>query len=42
MNYNKKLHEATNRFKNAQLLKAITNRELFTRHGLHMKKKGSK
>jgi hypothetical protein len=42
MNYHTKLHEETNRFKNAQLLKTITNRELFTRHGLRMKKKGSK
>jgi len=30
MNYNRKLHKVTKRFKNAQLVKATTNRELFT------------
>jgi hypothetical protein len=40
MNYDKKLHKVTKRFKNARLVKAITKRELFTRHGLHVNKKG--
>jgi hypothetical protein len=30
MNYNRKLHKVTKRFKHAQLVKATTNRELFT------------
>jgi hypothetical protein len=41
MNYNKKLHKVTKRFKNAHVVKAITNRELFTQHGLHMNRKGN-
>lgn len=40
MNYNRKLHKVTKRFKKAQLVKATTNKELFTRHRLHLNKKG--
>jgi len=40
MNHNKKLHKITKSFKHVQLVKAITNRDLFTRHGRHLSKEG--
>jgi len=38
--YKTKLHKVTKSFKHAKIIKATTNRELFTQHGLHLKKKG--
>ena len=40
MNYNSKLHKVTKSFKHAKLIKATTNRELFTQHGLQLNIKG--
>jgi hypothetical protein len=39
VNYNRKLHKVTNSFKHAKLIKATTNRELFTQLGLCLNKK---
>ena len=39
-NYNKKLHKVTKRFKHVELTRVTTNREHFTKHGLHLNKKG--
>jgi len=40
INHNKKLHKITKSFKHVQLVKAITNRDLFTRHERHLSKEG--
>jgi hypothetical protein len=40
VNYNRKLHKVTKSFKHAKLMKATTNWELLTQHGLHLNKKG--
>jgi hypothetical protein len=40
MNYNKKLHKMTKRFKHVKLTRVTTNSEHFTKHGLHLNKKG--
>jgi hypothetical protein len=37
--YNRKLHKVIKRFKNIQLIKAVSDRELFTQHCLHMNRK---
>jgi len=39
-NYNKKLHKVTKQFKHVKLTRVTTNREHFTKHGLHLNKKG--
>jgi hypothetical protein len=39
-NYSKKLHKVTKRFKHVKLIKVTTNREHFTKHGLHLNNKG--
>jgi len=39
-NYNKKLHKVTKRFKQVDLTRVTTKREHFTKHGLHLNKKG--
>jgi hypothetical protein len=39
-NYNKKLHKVTKRFKHVKLTRVTTNREHFTKHGLHLNNKG--
>ena len=40
MKYNRKVHKVTKRFKKVQLINAITDRDLFNRHGLHLNSKG--
>jgi len=39
-NYNKKLFKATKSFKHVKLVKVTTDREHFTKHGLHLNNKG--
>jgi lysophospholipase L1-like esterase len=39
-NYNKKLYKLTKSFKHVKLTKVTTNREHFTKHGLHLNNKG--
>jgi lysophospholipase L1-like esterase len=39
-NYNKKLHKVTKRFRHVKLARVTTNREHFTKHGLHLNNKG--
>jgi hypothetical protein len=39
-NYDKKLYKVTKSFKHVKLTKVTTNREHFTKHGLHLNNKG--
>ena len=40
MKYIRKVHKVTKSFKKLQLINAITDRDLFNRHGLHLNSKG--
>jgi hypothetical protein len=39
-NYNRKLNKLIKGFKNVQLINVLSDRNLFTKHGMHMNAKG--